>query len=165
MIDEISLQGSVFLMCLASGAVFGLIFDFFRIIRRAVNAKSGLTNWCDAVFWIISTMFFMGWVFSVNDGELRWYVFVSSIIGALLYFLLISRFFVKVGVLLLLCIKKLLLFVFKIVFVPIKLIAKKSKKAVFFVFSPVRKTARDIKNIHRMFRNKAKLMRIKIKKI
>lgn len=165
MIDEIEVQSPVFLSCILAGAMFGLIFDFFRIVRRSVSRRELVTNICDALFWIFATLFFTGWIFSVNDGALRWYVFASTLIGAMLYFMLISRFFVGAGVFIVSVLKKIFIFILKIILMPVSFIVRKSRKAVFFVIAPLKKTGKASKRAKRRIGNYFKLVKMKIKKV
>ncbi len=162
---EVARQGAVFTACLFLGVVSGVVFDCFRIFRRGLQTGTALTNVCDALFWTTYALLFLWWMFRVNDGELRWYVFFSCILGAAVYFVLISRFFVKGGIFLF----KLLLFFTKkaiyIIFYPIKFLAVHTGRAAVFVFSPLKRLRIKQRAWKRFFANRVKLWQLRAKKI
>lgn len=152
-------QAAVFLMCIFSGAVSGAIFDVFRIIRRTSEKNAVMTNLCDALFWLFYSTFFISFIYRINDGELRWYVFAASALGMTLYFILFSRLFVPCGVFLLKVIIKILEAFVKIIFVPIRFLIKKTGTAAVVVLSPVKGFIKRIRLLKRKFILSRRLMK------
>ena len=92
--------------CLLSGLLFGLLFDVFRIVRRSFDEKGRFVNFFDGLFWIVYAVLFIRRLFIINGGDLRWFVFAGTFFGILLYFFLLSRIFMPVGIFLMKVVKK-----------------------------------------------------------
>lgn len=85
-------QVYVFLYTLLIGVVMGIIFDFFRALRRNGNTKNIVVYIQDIIFWIIIALVIIVSSFLINDGELRGYMLFGYILGALIYMLLFSKY-------------------------------------------------------------------------
>lgn len=162
---DVARQGAVFAACLLLGVASGVVFDCFRIFRRGMQTGTALTNVCDALFWTTYALLFLWWMFRVNDGELRWYVFFSCLLGATVYFMLISRFFVRSGVFLF----KLLIFFVKkairVIAYPVKLLAVHTGRVAVFVFAPLKRLRIKQRSWSRFFSGRIKLWNLRAKKI
>lgn len=152
-------QTAVFLQCILCGIATGMIFDVFRIIRRTSEKNSLITNLCDALFWLFYSAFFISFIYKVNDGALRWYVFAASALGMTLYFLLVSRFFVPCGVFLLKTILKILKAVFKIILIPVRFIINKTGTAAVIVLSPAKGLIKKLRRLERRLSLRLHLMK------
>lgn len=83
----------VFSLCLLCGSVTGLIFDFFRSLRKSVTTGKNMTAFQDALFCAIAFYLFTKTVDLTNNGDLRWYEFAGMFFGLAVYFLWMSKFF------------------------------------------------------------------------
>ena len=81
-----------------SGAVIGILFDLFRILRKSFKTPDIITYIEDILFWILTGLFLLYIIFKYSFGQLRIYMFVSLIIGIVIYFLTISKYFIKLNV-------------------------------------------------------------------
>ena len=81
-----------------SGAVIGILFDLFRILRKSFKTHDIITYIEDMLFWILTGLFLLYIIFKYSFGQLRIYMFVSLIIGIVIYFLTISKYFIKLNV-------------------------------------------------------------------
>ena len=88
-------QTYVFLWSLFVGGILAVIFDFFRILRRKGNTKNYIVYIQDVIYWIIVTFIIIMSAFITNDGELRGYMFIGYILGAIVYIVTISQFILK----------------------------------------------------------------------
>ncbi len=91
MITPVCSQVIIFLYTVAGGAVAALVYDLFRIFRKAVRTGSFVTYVQDLLFWLIVSVIMFLTIFYSNDGELRAYLFIGACIGVVLYALLLSR--------------------------------------------------------------------------
>jgi len=122
-------QAVTFLAMAAAGAVLGLLFDMFRILRRVfLGHRVVATNIEDAIFWVAATLLIFAFLFDWNFGALRGYIFMGFILGAVLYFLMFSRFITRFVMALLRKIKR----VFIIIFSPFVLACMWVKKRLKF---------------------------------
>ena len=88
-------QTYVFLCSLFVGMILAVIFDFFRILRRKGNTPNYVVYIQDIIYWIIVTFIIIMSAFITNDGELRGYMFIGYILGAIIYIVTISRYILK----------------------------------------------------------------------
>lgn len=85
-------QVYIFLSSVLIGGIMGVIFDFFRALRRNGNTKNIIVYIQDIVFWLIIAVIIITSSFILNNGDLRGYMLVGYIIGALLYMLILSKY-------------------------------------------------------------------------
>ena len=80
---------------LAAGAVITLVYDLFRIFRRAIPHGNFWIGAEDLIFWIWASL----WIFSVlyreNDGNVRMYTILAMALGMILYHKSVSDLFVS----------------------------------------------------------------------
>lgn len=91
MIVSVSSQAYVFLCTVIGGMAIALVYDFFRIFRRAVKTGGFVTYVQDLLYWIMAAIIMFFTFYYSNDGELRVYLFIGAFIGVVLYVLLFSK--------------------------------------------------------------------------
>ncbi len=84
-------QSQVFLFFFLLGIVIGFLYDIFRCIRKNYNTSNLLTQIEDFIFLIIAGFILLLGILKINNGELRFYIFLSNFLGIISYFLTFSR--------------------------------------------------------------------------
>ncbi len=127
-----------------TGALIGILFDIFRIIRRSFKTADFITYIEDICFWLLAGLILLFSIFTFNNGELRLYVFLGILFGTLIYLLTLSKYFILIFV-------KIITFIKKILWYPISKIIQISTK----IFSPIKASFVKIrlKIINRMKKN------------
>ena len=74
-----------------SGAVIGILFDLFRILRKSFKTPDIITYIEDILFWVISGFLIISAIFKFNDGELRAYLFIGIFLGIIIYIMLFTK--------------------------------------------------------------------------
>lgn len=92
-------QSFLFLIFTLDGAIIGLMFDIFRILRKSFKTSNIITYFEDMIFWIATGLLILFSMFYFNNGEIRFYMFLGIGIGIFLYILVISQHFIKINVL------------------------------------------------------------------
>lgn len=90
-------QAYVFLVSILVGGVLAIIFDFFRLLRRKGNTKNYIVYIQDILYWLIVTFVIIMSAFITNDGELRGYMFIGYILGAIIYVVTFSPYIMKIA--------------------------------------------------------------------
>jgi spore cortex biosynthesis protein YabQ len=121
-------QLNSFFVFFISGIIIGVLFDIFRIIRKLFKVSDIHTYIEDILFGIITGIFLVFIIFVYNNGNVRLYMFIAMAIGIVLYLLLISKYFIKLNVIIFSFINKCLVKLIKVIIYPIKLIFKLLKK-------------------------------------
>ena len=108
-------QAYLFLVFSLTGVAIGLLFDFFRILRRSIKTNNLITYIEDVLFWILTGLLILYNIWYFNDGEIRIYIFIGIIMGLLVYMSTLSSILIKIFT-------KILQTVIKILEFPIKTI-------------------------------------------
>ena len=91
-------QAYLFFIFIINGILIGLLFDFFRILRRIIKTNDIITYIEDVLFWILTGFIILYSIFVFNNGQLRLYMFLGIILGAFTYMLFISSYFIKINI-------------------------------------------------------------------
>lgn len=92
MIDLSEIQ--VFACFYIIGIIIGVLFDFFKSLRKEIKHKDKIVLVEDIIFLLFSGILVFIGIFKINYGVLRLYIVLAIILGMIGYSLTISRFFV-----------------------------------------------------------------------
>ena len=84
----------VFVCFFIIGIIIGIIFDCFRVIRKAFRSPDYITFIQDALFLLFVGYIITYGIIKINSGEIRLFLFLAIFFGVLIYFLTISNFYV-----------------------------------------------------------------------
>ena len=70
-----------------AGVCIGIIFDFFRIIRKSFKTPDILTYIQDILFWILAGIILLFTIFTFTTCEIRIYMFIFLFFGVFIYFI------------------------------------------------------------------------------
>lgn len=149
-------QAYLFLIFVINGVLIGLLFDFFRILRKSFKTPDFITYIEDIVFWFLTGLIILYSIFTYNNGELRGYIFIAIFIGIVIYMLALSKYIIKINVKIINLIKLITSKIINILLFPLKIILNLLKK-VFL--KPIRFI---YINIHKNMTNILKNIQIKI---
>jgi spore cortex biosynthesis protein YabQ len=85
-------QLQIFLVTLLTGALLGVIFDFYRVLRGVFRPRFMITTVADLVYWVVATVTVLVSLLLCNWLELRLYVFLGMLGGGVAYYRLFSRY-------------------------------------------------------------------------
>ena len=123
----------VFLIFIIDGILIGLLFDFFRILRKSFHTSNVMTYIEDIMFWILTGIIIMYTLYVVCCGEIRIYMFIGIFIGVCMYILTISKYIINISIKIIMFFKKVTIFVFGPFISWAKFIHNNIKKLVLFV--------------------------------
>lgn len=121
-------QAYLFFIFILNGIIIGLLFDFFRILRKTIKTKDIITYLEDFIFWILTGTIILYSVFTFNNGEIRFYMFIAMLIGIITYMLFVSRYFININVAIINTVKNVLIKIVQIISIPFVFIFKTLKK-------------------------------------
>ena len=123
--QPISLQLYQAGFALLTGVAAGALYDCFRALRRQIN-RPGFTNLADVLFWVMLALALFLQTMAAGRGEVRIFMLIATTGGAILYFLALSAYFLKI---LEKCLNKILCVLrFVIIQIPIVAIKRYAKK-------------------------------------
>ena len=125
-----------------SGIAIGIFFDIFRILRKSFKTPDIVTYIEDIIFWILSGVFFLFILFKFNNGQIRSYVIIGLLLGVVVYAFTISKYFIKISVIIINFIKKIVIYPIKLIYSLIKKIIKPFS----FIVINIRRYFSDIYN-------------------
>ena len=108
-------QAYLFLVFSMTGVAIGILFDFFRILRRSIKTSNFITYIEDVLFWILTGLLVLYNIWYFNNGEIRIFMFLGIILGVLIYMSTLSNIIVKIFSTILQTIIKILETPFKVV--------------------------------------------------
>ena len=133
-------QVQILSICILSGAIIGIYFDIFRILRKTFKTSDIITYLEDILFWLFTGIFILFILFKYNNGEIRVYNLIGLIIGVILYMLAFSSFFIKSSVYVITFIKKIILYFIKFI---IRFIEKIFNPFIFLVINIKKKKGKN----------------------
>lgn len=139
-------QVYLFFIFIANGIIIGILFDFFRILRKSFKTRDVVTYFEDLLFWILTGFSILYFIFVFNNGEIRLFMFLGIAVGITLYMLIFSSFFIKINVTIITFFKKVIIKIFKFLLIPFKFIKKLFFKPISFIFINIRKSSTNLYN-------------------
>lgn len=84
------------LSMIGMGSLFGVMFDTYQRFLDRPNRKSWIVFINDLLFWVIQALMIFYILFLVNNGELRFYIFVALLCGFAAYQSLFKNIYLKI---------------------------------------------------------------------
>lgn len=100
------LQQDMFLLSVLAGAWLAAIYDCIRGIRRCVRHNTFFVAFEDICFWFYCAGVVTDMIYDYNAGELRGYILLGLLIGALIFIMSVGRIFLRLTELIIIFIKK-----------------------------------------------------------
>lgn len=124
-------QAYLFIIFALNGVLIGILFDFFRILRKTFKTRDFVTYIEDIIFWIITGISILYSMCVFCDGELRFFMILGIAMGITIYITTISKYVIKISVYIINAIKGLIKKIVQIIIYPIILIYKATRKIIF----------------------------------
>ncbi len=128
-------QINIFLIFIVNGLIIGLLFDFFRILRKSFNTKDIVTYIQDILFWILTGTLILYSTFIFNNGDIRLFMVIAIFLGIITYILCLSKYVVKVNVKIIGIVKDGVIKIFNVLLIPINFTIKTFSKIFIKPFS------------------------------
>ena len=80
----------IFLKTIYGGLIIGFLYDLYRLFRYYRKPKKVATFFEDFIFWVIVSLISLYILLNSNYGELRGFIFIGFVTGAVLYYTLFS---------------------------------------------------------------------------
>ena len=105
-----------------AGIIIGVLFDIFRVTRKSFRTPNIIIYIEDILFWILTGLIIILTTYLHTDGQIRLYMILMLITGAFTYFILVSKYFIKINVKLLNLVQSITKFIIHLVINPFKII-------------------------------------------
>ena len=150
-------QTYLFLVFSLTGIMIGLLFDFFRVLRKSFKTTDLITCIEDVIFWILTGILILYNIWYFNNGEIRLFIILGIILGVIIYLLTLSNIVVKVFTFIINFLKKIIIQIFKTLEIPFKPIVLIYKKICAIITNIVKKIVKNGKNLINFSNKKGKL--------
>ena len=143
-------QCYLFLVYTINGILIGILFDIFRVLRKSFKTNDITTYIEDILFWILTGILLLYSIFTFSNGEIRLYMFLGVFFGCLIYMLVISKYFIKINLKIVLFLKRIIETILKTLVIPLKFIFK----PILFMTINIKKfSIKQLKNTKKLFKN------------
>ncbi|UFJ40550.1 spore cortex biosynthesis protein YabQ [Brevibacillus humidisoli] len=102
---SISVQLQTIAIMSACGVLMGIGFDTYQLFRRKRRVPAWLVFLLDLCFWLTSVLLVFAVLREINDGIVRWPIFIGMLGGAWLYFTLGSKMYTQLLLAVIKCIR------------------------------------------------------------
>lgn len=151
-------QGYMLAVSVMAGTFFGFMWDIYRLFRHYIKLGKTGTAIGDVSYWIISVYIGIKLILDLSYGNVRLFILMGFILGALLYFYGISRYILKAFIFVTDKILKVIWKVINFLAVPIKFIIKQ----INLVLNPVRLKCEKERN---KLKRRYKFFKFRLKKV
>lgn len=145
-------------VAIMGGMLLGFIWDIYRLIRHFIKMGSTGTAIGDIIYWIISIYIGVQIIFDLSYGNVRFFILMGFMMGALLYFYGISRYILRLIIFIVNTILKFIKKIINLLIGPLKYIFKQIKIILY-----------PVKLKYELARNKAKkrykFVKFRLKKV
>lgn len=121
---SVSTQAYVFLCSVIGGILIAFVYDLFRIKRKAMKTANLFVYLEDLLYWVVVAVIIFAVVYYSNEGEIRGYVFIGTVLGIILYALLLSKPIMGAALFILHILSVILKFLWKIFSFPFRVLFK-----------------------------------------
>lgn len=118
----ISEQAFLFLTCVQTGIIMGMLYDLIRIFRKIIHHPNWVVQIEDLLYWVTCGCFAFIMLYWENYGQIRLFVFLGILIGSVLYFCTFSILFMRIATLIINWTKKAIRRLIHFILIPIKCI-------------------------------------------
>ncbi len=126
-------QTVIFLSSLGIGFLLGVLYDLIRIFRLSLTKSHIATIVFDVIYFLLFGFISYIFILAANKGEIRSYIVIGEIIGALFYYFSFGPIAVRITNKLVALIKRIFKVIFTVFSFPFRLISK----AFHTVFSKI----------------------------
>lgn len=158
-------QEYMLVVSVMGGMLLGFIWDIYRLIRHYVKFGVVGTAAGDIAYWIISVYLSIQLIYDISYGNLRLFILMGFLLGALLYFYGISNYILKIFIFCIDFILKLINKFISFMVYPIKFLIGKIREILYPVKIKVEKGVNKAKRRYKFFKFKLKKVSKKRKMI
>ncbi len=131
--EIVSSQALLFITSIEIGIVMGMIFDFIRVIRKIVKHPNIFVQIEDLLYWMSCGLVGFYMLYITNYADIRSFVFIGIILGAVFYFATFSIVFMKAATVIINYVKVLLKKLWQLFLVPMKWCIKTIKRPIIYL--------------------------------
>lgn len=117
-------QLAIFVSSLGLGFLLGILYDIFRAVRLSITKSKIAILIFDIIYFILFGLLTFIFILALNKGEIRFYIIVGELIGAVFYYISFGIAVIKITDRIISLLRRFYSFVFKVISAPFRLIKK-----------------------------------------
>ena len=133
-------QTVIFLTSLGVGFLLGILYDVFRAIRLSLTKSRTATIIFDILYFFSFGFFSYIFILALNKGEIRSYIIIGEIIGAVFYYFSFGIVAIRLTDKFVAIIKKIKKIIFTVISLPFKLLHRLFYKSFLKIKELLKKT-------------------------
>ena len=114
-----------------AGMFLGFIWDIYRLIRHYGKLNAAGTAIGDILYWIISIKLGTRLIMDISYGNVRFFILMGFLAGALLYFYRVSPYILKFFIFIIDSVLKVIKAVINFLIAPVKFLIRKIKMLLY----------------------------------
>ncbi len=127
-------------MCsILGGMIIAFIYDIFRIRRKTIKSGNILVYFEDFIYWIIVALVLFAVLYYSNEGEIRGYLIIGTVLGIVLYAVVLSSFVMKIFLFFVRIIYKIIVSILSALLLPVKIVCRVCMAPIRFVYKRIRR--------------------------
>lgn len=139
-----------------SGMILGFIWDLYRLFRHYFKPGVIQTAIGDILYWIVSIYISTKIIFEISLGNIRFFILIGFLFGAILYFYFVSnqvlKLFIKIIDYIIRTVKRIVAFMVY----PVKFVLKKIKMFLYPIKLKIVKERNNLKRKYKFFKFRLK---------
>lgn len=149
-------QEYMLVVSVMGGILLGFIWDIYRLFRHYIKLGTFGTAVGDIVYWIISVYFSITTIYEISYGNIRLFILLGFLTGAIIYFYGASKYVLKLLIFIINSIIVLIKKTISFVIAPIKFIIEKIKKILYPFKLKAIKEKENVKRKYKFFKFRLK---------
>ncbi len=122
MILSFTYQCRLFLLTIALGLLFALIYHIFYVLSKTIRLNKILKGFIDIIYWLSFALTLFLIMLKLNSGEVRPFALLGTTLGMTFYYTAIKTFMDRLMYPLFHIVKRILLLIFTIIVTPFRLV-------------------------------------------
>jgi spore cortex biosynthesis protein YabQ len=118
--------------------IIAFIYDIFRVRRKTIKSSNILVYFEDFIYWIIVALVLFAVLFYSNEGEIRGYLIIGTVLGIILYAVVLSRVVMKIFLFFVRIVYKSVVTILSIILLPVKIIYRGCMIPVRYIYRCIR---------------------------
>lgn len=136
--EIVNTQTFLFIKAIEIGILLGMLYDLVRIFRKIIKHPNWLVQIEDILYWGIGIAISFGVLYIHNFANIRFFVFIGMVLGGIFYLSTFSILFMKVATWLIDFLRYIIVYIIKMVLIPIGWLISMIKIPLYFVLSKLR---------------------------
>lgn len=118
--EIINQQTLLFVKSIQIGIMIAVLYDLIRIFRKMIKHPNWMVQVEDVLYWLMCILIGFSSLYMHNYGDIRLFIFIGMILGAIFYFATLSVFFMKIATWIIELAKQVIHYVIHMLSIPIK---------------------------------------------